>query len=310
MSLINNICDYNNLKVGNIEKITEIEEEDSVLDFELIEDERLLVGFSGSIIKIYNSKTFSLLSSQKIFNKHYNIYHIHQLKNGNILITIYDRFYLNIPILKINFDNTINIIKEIQGNIYMIYNVIELKNQNLVSISIDKTIRFWDMKNYQQINLIEEDDYIYDILEIKNNIIAYDCGNSINFFDINKNDKINKIKNIENNNYPTVKFCLINENILLYGSDKLIYIFNIDKYELINTIIIEETEIFFHKLSENIFLIGNFEGNIIQYKYKNKNIEKISVKIKAHQKNISCLYNLNNGIILSGDWDGFLNIWK
>jgi len=48
----------------------------------------------------------------------------------------------------------------------------------------------------------------------------------------------------------------LNENILIYGGRKLIYIVSINEYELINIIMVDENDITLYKLSENIILSG------------------------------------------------------
>jgi len=234
------------------------------------------------------------------------------MKNENILPTIYNN---NIYILKINNNNRFEIIKELKGHTYFINQVIELENENLISVSSDNSVRIWNKNNNNEYNsnILIEEDIIVDVLEIKNNIIVYDCcyKNYIIFYDLNKNEKIKKI-NIDfvNDGLNNHRYCKMNKNILLYGSNKKIYILDINEYNIINSININETYITLFKLSENMILSGNKEGNIIQYKFDNNNLEKISYKNKAHNNWINGLYYLKNGIILSGSDDNTFKIWK
>jgi len=64
------------------------------------------------------------------------------------------------------------------------------------------------------------------------------------------------------------------------------------------------------KLSENMILCGSKKENIIQYKFNNNNLEKISYKNKAHDGTIDILYVLKNDIILSGTSNELFKIWK
>jgi len=151
------------------------------------------------------------------------------------------------------------------------------------------------------------------VKEIKNNIIVYDCyeSNYIIFYDLNKNEKISKINVDYVNNYKNNhRFCKINENILLYGSDEKIYIFDINKYNLIKRINVNETDISLIKLSENMILSGSSEGNIIQYKFNNNNLEIISYKNEAHNSRIFWIYVMKNEIFLSGGYDDLFKVWK
>jgi len=232
------------------------------------------------------------------------------MKNGNILPSLYDN---NIYILKLN-NNKFEIINELKGHTDHVTQVIELENENLISVSEDKTVRIWNKNNKEYISniLTEEEDEIYDVLEIKNNIIVYDCYNKnyIIFYDLNKKEKIKKINidlvNTVANNH---RYCKMNENILLYGSSNKIYIFDINKYKIINTVNTNETYISLFKYSENMILSGSSEGNIVQYKFNNNNLEKVSYKNKVHNEGIKGLYYLKNGIILSGSYDK-TKIWK
>jgi len=73
-------------KIEKISLITTIKQNDWAYDILIYDKERLLVSLHG-IIKVYNSKTFEELSSNKITNN--DIIHLHKMKNGNILPTIF-----------------------------------------------------------------------------------------------------------------------------------------------------------------------------------------------------------------------------
>jgi len=235
------------------------------------------------------------------------------MKNGNILLTIDDESFYNICILKISKTNNIEIITELKGHSNYVNHVYELQNENIVSVSSDCTIRIWknDKNIYESIKMNEENKIYYSI-EIKPNIIVNDCKNNyISFYDLNRNEKIKSINNIECNCGDAVpSFCKMNEEILLYGSKSLIYIFDIINYELIK--IINSKKIFtsLYKLSENMILMGTNDGCIIQYKFCEKDLKIISFKKFAHKGPIKCLYYLKNGYILSGSEDCSFKVWK
>lgn len=61
----------------------------------------------------------------------------------------------------------------------------------------------------------------YDILEIKKNEVVALSGNNINFYDLNKRDKICSISGFESFNLnPGKKFCKANEQLLLVCGNK------------------------------------------------------------------------------------------
>ena len=75
-----------------------------------------------------------------IINEYNNLsYYHYQLSNSNLLIC----FNHTIIILKINEDNSYNIIHKLKGHLWQIFKSIELKNKLIISCSQDKTIKFW-----------------------------------------------------------------------------------------------------------------------------------------------------------------------
>ena len=64
------------------------------------------------------------------------------------------------------------------------------------------------------------------------------------------------------------------------------------------------------KLSNNLFLIGDDNGTITQYKIENKKLIKESFKNKSHEDSIYSLTILNDMIISGDGWNNEIKIWK
>ena len=65
------------------------------------------------------------------------------------------------------------------------------------------------------------------------------------------------------------------------------------------------------KLSNNLFLIGDSNGIITQYRIKDKKIIKESYKNKTHETNDICSLTLLNNMIISGcTANNEIKIWK
>ena len=64
------------------------------------------------------------------------------------------------------------------------------------------------------------------------------------------------------------------------------------------------------KLSNNLFLIGDENGTITQYKIENKKLIKKSFKNKSHENAISSMTILNDMIISVGLGSNEIKIWK
>jgi len=233
---------------------------------------------------------------------------------------IYYLLYFNlIYILKINNNNNIDIIDTIKNNNGInLAHVIELKNENLVSADeYSYEIKLWkknNNNNYEQNIVIEENNRIEDVIEIKDNIIAYDVcnNNNIIFYDLNLNNKLKTFNNIEvNDGYICYKrFCLINDNILLYSNKNKIHFFDINEYKYIKNINVFDRDNSLFKLNDNYLLTGSREGNITQYKINNNDIEKISIKKGCHEYKTVNFAFLNNEFILSSGDDKTVKIWK
>ena len=64
------------------------------------------------------------------------------------------------------------------------------------------------------------------------------------------------------------------------------------------------------KLSNNLFLVGDENGNITQYKIENKKIIKESSKLKLHDKWIFSIVKINDMIISGNGNNNDIKIWK
>ena len=84
---------------------------------------------------------------------------------------------------------------------------------------------------------------------------------------------------------------------------------DINKYLILNEINSDYPNYIILKLSSNLFLIGDSNGTITQYRIKDKKIIKESFKNKSHMEGI-CSLTILNGMIISGGYDNEIKIWK
>lgn len=106
--------------------------------------------------------------------------------------------------------------------------IIQLNNNNLLSCSNDKSIKIWNENNKiynEKFNLIV-DDYVRNIIEMKNNIIVYNVSyNKLEIYDLNLNKKIKFFNNLSLSTKIGSQFILINDKLII-GGDKKIYVIN------------------------------------------------------------------------------------
>lgn len=271
-----------------------------------LNDGRLASSSFDDFIKIYEKFTF--IEEIKI-KEDFHILFINQFSNNIFVSCIMNN---TLKFYKIENKNLIN---------FQIYNsknsiiskIKELKNNKLISVSDSYEIFIWDFnknENYFIEFILKDEDEIWDFLEIKFNIIVVDiCDqNIINFWDLNKKQKIKTIDSIEIfGNYGN-KFSLLNENILLYGSDS-IYVIDIINYKIINNFSTDFYSNSLLVLNNNIFSVHN-NGNIYQWKFENNKLIIVNEIIKAHQNKILNIIKYNENILITSDSQGLIKIWN
>lgn len=109
----------------------------------------------------------------------------------------------------------------------------ELQNSKLVSTMSNSDIKIWIKKdnNLECEYILKNVGESYDILETKPNEVVALSGNNINFFDLNKRDKITSISGFESfHGSPGRKFCKVNEELLLVCGSQNIFLVDFKSY--------------------------------------------------------------------------------
>ena len=274
----------------------------------LLSDGRIASTSLENSIKIFNQITFDL---SLIINEHSkSIKYLLQLKNGLLISCSNDE---TIKIFKLH-NNTYSIIQILMGHNKAVYKIINTLDNNLISCSLDSTIRIWEKKykKYSQLFILNSYGEIQDMLETKLNevVTSLRWNNSLIFWDLisrKKKKTINKIDcSIWNNS-----LCLINENILIVGGRGSIYLINVNSYEKIISIKYENNIYCVVKLNEEEILIGDYEGEISQFKIiENKNLNLIYNKKNIHKGSIRSIILFNNNNIITGGDDRLIKIWQ
>ena len=273
----------------------------------LLSDSRIASTSLENSIKIFNATTFDLSLTINEHSK--SIKFLLQLKNGLLISCSNDE---SIKIFKL-FTKSYTIIQILMGHNKPVYKIINSLDNNLISCSLDSTIRIWEKKykKYSQIFLLNSYGEIQDMLETKLNevVTSLRWNNSLIFWDLvsrKKKKTINKIDcSIWNNS-----LCLINENILVVGGRGFIYLINVDSYEKILSVNYENNIYCVVKVNEEEILIGDFEGEISQFKIEeNKHLNLIYNKKNVHKGSIRSIIFNNNNIITGGD-DRLIKIWQ
>jgi WD40 repeat protein len=186
----------------------------------------------------------------------------------------------------------------------------ELECGKLISTMSNNDIKIW-IKNYNSLECqftLKNGGESYDILEIRKNEVVAFSENNLNFYDLNKRDKICSIPGFEKPKYnPGQKFCQANEELLLVCGNKYIFLVDYKEYKLIGKIKCDGI-ITTYKSSNNFIFSGQYNGQINQWKCNGKELKLYSYKKKAHNHGVFSMLILNN-VFISSDKSS-LKIWE
>ena len=104
---------------------------------------------------------------------------------------------------------------------------------------------------------------------------------------------------------------MISKDLLLITGENKISIINVNSYNLIKTINVDNSDriCVACMLNKDMILTGDDNKRIIQWKIENDDLKLISIKKNAHDDRIFTLSKLGNGLILSGGADKSVKIW-
>ena len=301
------------MSLNNLNNLYEIStlyfHKESVFCLCVLNDKRILSSSNDCSIRIFNQISFEC---DLIINENNEgVIYVFQLNDNSILSCSYNN---EIKIYKLIGKYDYQIIQKLNKHKNFVFKVIQLKNENLISISQDETIKFWKKyeEKYIHIDSIHDKIFFQDIIEINNNEIAVSSSKLelIIFYEIGNKKEIFRINSIKCYFWNNILKKLNNKILLVGGYDEF-YIIDYLEHKLkikINNNNCDVTSILI--LNENDFLIGDFFGNIKKFKYKNNQCELIYDKQNAHFNEIYSMINFNNKFLFTCSEDYYIKIWK
>ena len=268
-----------------------------------------LVCFNNGNLWLYKNNTFEI--KLKINDLGINsIYDAILLKNGKIGLNDGRNYFI---ILDIEPQHYKILQKE---ELYNNYSICELTNNSIIighqyKYSIYKQDKEEDGIKYYlyKINSLSYDSY--DIKQISNNEFVILSLNELTFVNFeNENYTTENLRNY-NFKFSTNSNCiyLINSEFFGVAGDG-IYIFKISDHTFIQKFG-SSRYCNFYKLLDGTFVCGDSLGNIEEYKYEGQNILiKIGKKKKVSNSQITIIYQLIDGKIITGSSDGSLIVWN
>ena len=309
--LINYYNNYNILKI-DINYINNIKTIDKhrnwVYSLILLQDGRLASCSGDKSINIYD------------MNNNYNcditikghtdrVTYISQLENNKLISCSWDKSLKIWTMNKSSYqlDYTIE-----NAHNEIIWKVIPLTNNRIASCSNDKTIKIWNGNYpYNLIKIMEgHSDTTRSIIQLKdkNILISGSNDNTLRKWNLStyQCDKI--ISNVSC--YRSNSLLQIDNNRVVVGYNKIITIVNIIndtiEYQIENNQLLSVES--FMILRDGNILCGDSKGLICIYDIQLNTL--IFKNDKIHDKEISCLLNINKDQFISCSWDKTIKVWE
>jgi WD40 repeat protein len=219
-------------------------------------------------LKIIGLNKFQL----EIFDKDSNskVNYIMELRDGRLLICSLD--YL-IKIIEIDFEKLKYEFKiKLKGHTNLITKVIELKNEKLCSCSFDGVIKLWK-KNKDNIYELQynlkgfQNGQFYSLLEINEiifSLLSFKKKKFLHFMDLKKIKE--EKKELNDINLKRENLIQLNDNNLIIGGIKVIYIYKINTKDEIEKIKCDYIICSLLLLKDNGILFGDDQGNLVKIK--------------------------------------------
>ena len=283
-----------------------------------LSDGRLISCSSDNSVNIYKKDSYELETSIKEYKS--SVYFISELKDRRI-ISCEDK---TMKIIKLLDDGKYQIDQELIGHKNYVYKAIEIKDNVLISISYDKTMKIWKLnkeKKFENIltSIFQKNNSYCNILKIsKKEFVTSSCSDyCIKFWNSNTFFNLATIENISTE-WTYNNMCLLDNDILCVAgtSSKGFYLININSHQLIKTIIGPKTIYSITKCIDGLYLCSivdeNSNNSIVKYEYdyEKKNLNKIVEKKNAHKEYIYSCVELNKRIIASGSKDYTIQLWE
>ena len=223
-------------------------------------------------------------------------------------------------IIKIIGDDNYNLEQKLIGHTNCVINVIEIRENELISVAYDKLMKKWEIKNDKfectKTITFQNSNSSCNILKVNTNefVTSSISDKCLKFWNSNYFSNIATINNIETEWYPRT-LCILQENILCVAgkNSKGFYLINILSHQLIKNILGPQIIYSIYECLDGFFLcsIKNENGNyaIVKYKYENEDMIKIVEKEKVHENEILACLELNDEIIASGSRDKLIKLW-
>ena len=289
----NNESTYINTKKNTNNSVTIT---DNICNICILKNKKIC--YPDEYCQIINIKDFNDYLLKIYSDTDSKINYIMELRDERLLICNLD--YL-IKIIEIDYKKkTYKFTNILRGHSNLITNVIELKNGKLCSCSFDGYIKLWKKKidnSYEfEMNLkLFENGKFYSILEVNEiifSLLNYDNKNILYFINLNTKKEGKKI--LENINLKRENLIQFDNNNLIIGGIKVIYIYEINNNKEIE-IKCDYIICSLYLLKDNVILFGDNSGKLLKIINIFNNFEIKLFKEDEIKEEINSLVEFDNG---------------
>ena len=228
--------DQTNLLTTNFKELND--HRSSIHHLSQLKDGRLISCSDDYVLNIYKKDTFELLLTIKESS---HIYFFLQLKNEKIITLSY---HLEMNIIKLIDENKYDIEQKLAGHGDLVCNIVEIRENEFISISGDKTMKKWELKNDKfectKTITFQNSRSFCTILKVNENefVTSSKEDKCLKFWNLNDCSNIATISNIETESTRKILH-MIKENVLCVGgtNSKGFYLINIQNHQLIKNIL-------------------------------------------------------------------------
>ena len=209
----------------------------------------------------------------------------------------------------------------LEGHTFWIFKVIEIKENELISISFDKTMKIWKLNKKNKFECIttiifQNKNSNCNLLKLnEKEFVTSSCQDEcLKFWNLNNYSLITYIDNIKTP-WPLKTLSLLANDILCVGGgqSKGFYFIKISTHQIMLRIKGPRVIFSLIKCQNNSFAVSMLDEKskicITKYKFENDDFIKIFENKNAHIKLILTLTELNNGEIVTGSNDGIIKFW-
>ena len=318
LTQIINQFQYTKKKIKNAQFLYEVKaHDDQVVHFFMLSDGRICTSSVDSKIKIFSKMKKTFKEDICIENNDKEVDFVFELKD-NTLVSCSKNGFLYFFEIK---NNNYTVKQAINAHLKTISKGIELPNGTIVTVSLDKDMKFWKKdektKKYENILKHTYNDLLEDIIILNDKEFVFASFNldektgSVEFYNYKTNEKGKNLDGFDISFWSNKVLHKYDDRYLFLGGCNCIFIIDVIKKEYINNIKTGKKICCFCKLSEEVFLCGDADGNLIQIKFKEIEMigKIISLKEKAHNSIIYTLEKYDEEII-SCSKDNLIKIWK